>query len=928
MLAFWILATVLAKWLAPSWDSIAFDGDFQYLPPERGSVVAQALLEDAFPEELSRSQIVLVVSRDSRNPIDAEDVAHAPNETSESSQTARNHLRAKLSKADERVALDLLRRILHRHAEAQIHRAIKAGWDTKTPPSSPTQKRWLEEALASLDEAIVADDEYCNYFANRFAEVGSADEVTTKYWPRLAIAYWDRGYLRRLLGDASGAEADISAAVTVYPKVAEAVPAFIERDVQAWDSLLQVLSWHDKTIGGQFRKEYASLILLRLESELAAVSNIALLNALEATIEEVREQNQLFIEPGLQILPTGAAAIGAETLRSSADAIRYTELFTVVLVLLILAVIYRSPLLIAVPLISLAVASICATGFVATLASLGSTSGFDWIDLKIFTTSRIFVFVILFGAGTDYCLFLISRVREEAVTQPWNKAVEKSLTRVASALLGSALTTVVGLAMLWFADFGKFHYSGPVIAICLLIALAVCTTLTPALLIAFGHRVLWPARLPTRAGEAQSPLWFAIGTTMTRRPLVVMCLGLLILVPPAIYGLIEEGKVTYDLSSELSPSTVSRRGMGVLRRNMRVGETTPIQLLMVRKDATTHEQMEKDLPDLVRTLIAIPGVSAVRHAGDPLGENPPDEANASLAGGLLRLQALKSHRISQRYFWSSVDAFSNRLARLDIVTAGESFAIESVHHLQEIEKTLEAITTDPTSPWFESTYALAGAIPSLVDLRETTTADATRIQTYVVLAVLVILILVLRRWILSVYMIFTVLITYYATLGISVVFFRWIYADTYVGLDWKVPIFLFVILVAVGQDYNVYLVTRILEEQKSSHPLAAIRRAVAKTGGIITSCGVVMAGTFFSMTASAWVPQVSQWLGYAGATPVGTLRGVTELGFALGFGVLLDTFYVRTVLVPAFTAWWSGMSGFQPNLTGPQTAGKDVGNDA
>ena len=180
------------------------------------------------------------------------------------------------------------------------------------------------------------------------------------------------------------------------------------------------------------------------------------------------------------------------------------------------------------------------------------------------------------------------------------------------------------------------------------------------------------------------------------------------------------------------------------------------------------------------------------------------------------------------------------------------------------------------------------------------------------------LLIVIRKLGLCLYLIATVLISYYATLGLTLIFFQNVYGSDFVGLDWKLPLFLFVILVAIGQDYNVYLVTRIVEEQKNLGWLSALRRAITKTGGIITACGLVMAATFFSMTSSSWFPTIASWFGYYNESNATSLRGITELGFALGLGVLIDTFYVRAILVPSFVATLGRFSRREPSA-GPNS---------
>ncbi|QDT01892.1 Putative membrane protein YdgH [Rubripirellula lacrimiformis] len=878
----WVFVAITLRLAAPPWNDVAYDGDFDYLPAQMSSVAGGKLLDQAFPGERSRSQIVLVLARQSES----------------------------MHKNDQIVGLDLLRRLYHRLGEVSWQRAIENGYQQGMPAEDDPAAPWVTLALEAFGHSIEADKRFYESIADSVP-----DDAPTLTQPRMAIAYWDRGRLLETIGDSDEAvEKDFEAALVLMPRLpTEAVP-IDQRPLVGWKPMLDVLSWDDRVIGSRLRKDGARLAVMQLSSELAATGNIATIEAVDTLIDDVLAYSGHLTEPGLELLMTGSAAIGGETLMAARDAIRYTEWITVVMILLILAAVYRAPLLVAVPMISIGFAVLVSTSLVALLTGWSINQTVPRLDMRIFTTSRIFIVVILFGAGTDYCLFLIARLREEAAKAPWVVACRNALSGVMGALFGSAMTTVVGLGMLWIASFGKFHYTGPIIAICLLVGLLVCTTLTPALLRMIGPVAFWPSKVTTETpknlslfgdpkGDSSSGgIWSWIALMLTRRPMATLVLGLLVLGVPAVYGFRNEDAVTYDFSSQLNHSAKSRQGLRALSQHFDIGEINPVTVLIVQKDETPRKEFEKQIKSLAKSIYSIDGMLTVRTSDDPLGDFPPDRDMGLLTSDAWKRRALRNHRVAKRYFFSSRPELENRLARLDVVVDGDPFSIETAQLVSGLGDTLHAMSADPESVIGGAEVLLAGTTPSIIDLRSVTLSDNRRIKIAVVLAVFAVLVLVIRRLGLCLYLIATVLISYYATLGLTLVFFKAAYGADFVGLDWKLPLFLFVILVAVGQDYNVYLVTRIVEEQRKLGWLAALRRAVSRTGGIITACGLVMAATFFSMTASAWFPPLARFFNPSMVSDGTSLRGIVELGFALGLGVLIDTFYVRTILVPSFVA--------------------------
>jgi len=671
-----------------------------------------------------------------------------------------------------------------------------------------------------------------------------------------------------------------------------------------------------------------TLVQISLSTPYLAVQTRTTVDAIERRVGRVFEAHPTPVSD-LHVHLTGPAGIGRDLIAASANSLESTTLATVILVVVILLLVHRAPVMALIPLGTIAVSVWVALKILALCTLI---PGFCMVNI-----SQVFAVVMLYGAGTDYCLFLISRYREElARGRDGPAALARSVGGVGGALAASAATVVCGLGLMGLAEFAKVRCGGPAIAISLSVALVASLTLTPALLRILGPIAFWPHKnsmqmtrigridagsirdnppdprhprtIPTNARWQKEGFWGRISRHVVARPLLTGTIAAFALLPLAVLGF--GVRPNYRATSELSPTSDSIRGLTAIQNHFTAGEVGPITVLLESSTDWESPGGRAILSHLSRGFGYLDNVAEVRSLTQPLG-SPVSSLSAlgipfssSDTGGEQKAESgwrLKSlwrgvmqglndqinHTASEFYLArlprTKADGPPRFVTRLDVVLRSDPFDAESLQTLELIQLWLREEL--PKYPGAEQVRAEChGITVNARDLAQITESDRLRINTLVLAGIFLILLLLVRRPGFALYLLATVLFSYYASLGATTLLAHWWSGRPLGQVDWRVPFFLFTILVAVGEDYNILLVSRALEERRRYGPIEGIRRSLARTGGTITSCGLIMAGTFATLM-------------------LGGLSTLVQIGFALAFGVLMDTFVVRPILVPAFALW-------------------------
>jgi RND superfamily putative drug exporter len=439
--------------------------------------------------------------------------------------------------------------------------------------------------------------------------------------------------------------------------------------------------------------------------------------------------------------------------------------------------------------------------------------------------------VLVLGAGTDYALLLVARYREELrTTEDKHAAMAEALRTAGPAIVASALTVSIALLALSLAKVNGTAGLGPIGAMGILVALLSQMTFLPALLVIVGRKPFWPyvPHVGDAGTDTTHGAWRRIGERVAARPTRVL-IGTTTLLVVMAFGLLNlSGGLTQ--SSSFRDEVESVAGQALVADAFPAGASAPTEVIV------------RDPAKVGAVTAAVRGVDGV--ASVVPGRSGPE-------GTLLRAALTMDPNSTEAY---------------DLVP--------------EIRRAARG--ADPR--------ALVGG-PSAVehDLREASASDTKLLVPLTLVIVFVILGLLLRSLLAPVLLIGTVVLSFVAALGFSAVVFDVVFG--FPGSDPSFPLFAFIFLVALGVDYNIFLMARVREESLRHGTREGMLRGLAVTGGVITSAGIVLAGTF---SVLAVLPLVF----------------LTELGFAIAFGVLLDTFLVRSVLVPALVfrigpkIWW------------------------
>ena len=544
-----------------------------------------------------------------------------------------------------------------------------------------------------------------------------------------------------------------------------------------------------------------------------------------------------------------AISVDATDLFKSADF--KLMLATVLLILVLLLVIYRSPLLAIIPIVVVSIA------FLVVSPILGAFAEQGWINKDAQAVS--IMIVLLFGAGTDYCLFLITRYRDILLEEE-NKftALSKAFKESAGAIAMSGFTVVIGLAALGLADYGAFQRFAVPFSVGVLLTGIAVLTLLPAVLAVLGRAAFWPSiprtvemdqqvadkkNKPVKPRKENHRFMKKVGHFSTHHAWLVIIIAGAILIGLAFAS--TTAKYSYDLLSSFPEEMSSREGFKLIEENFTPGELAPVRVIVDTEgqDVNISEQ-----------LAALPYISLVNEV--QVGANNPN---------------------IQLY---EVDLDKN------------PYSNEAMADVDDLIVQLPTLLKEAGLSNVEDHYFVGGETSAQIDTRDVQKRDESIIQPVIIVITFIVLLVYLRALITSVQLMVTVLVSFFAALGAG-----WLIIHYVLGQDAMasaIPLYSFVFIIALGNDYNIFMISDIWKNRKNNKThKASIAGGVASTGAVITSAGLILAGTF----------------GVLASLPIQLL---VQFGIVTAAGILIDTFIVRPLLVPAILTVF-GKWSYWPN---------------
>jgi RND superfamily putative drug exporter len=580
---------------------------------------------------------------------------------------------------------------------------------------------------------------------------------------------------------------------------------------------------------------------------------------------------------GLAFHLTGPLAQTTDADTASGQAGSNIRKFTLLFVIVLLFVVYRSLLAPIVTLIPAVLALLLAGPVIGQAGQAG---------LPVSPAISQLLVVLLLGAGTDYGLFLVFRMREEIRRgRAPRDALVAAMGRVGESITFSAITVIAALACLALASFGLYRGLGPALAIALAVMLLAALTLLPALLAIAGRTLFWPTH--PNSGQPTVSVWGRVAARAVRRPILVLVAGLLLFsgLAAGLNGFTTGGFISGN------PATASDSAVGTAVLAAHYPAPTSNGETLLLRFANPVWQNPDALQSAQQKLAAAPGISALTGPLNPNGATISATDLADMRAAIGSATSPPAGVSPSRYqaYRAAIQFLSpdGRTARFDAVpTAGPVGSRAAIDAIPALRTALADVATTAGA----TDSGIAGLDATANDIYSASTNDLTRLVPVVLLVIAVLLAMLLRSLIAPLYLIVTVGLSYVAALGFaSIVFVHHANGD---GLNFIIPILLFIFAMALGEDYNILLMARVREEAHTYPLREALTRAVGRTGGTITAAGLILAGTFTVLAVAGNTGQARQ------------------LGFTIAFAVILDTFFVRTLLVPAAATllgrwnWW------------------------